>query len=374
MAIDRRYFLKAGAYSTAVSALSAPALFRIASSPAVASDASIGRDFKAAGYPSEHVKGLMAGKIQINGSNVNFDASAIGDLNTHVISGPRTYDFTEIGLIPYIVAFANDDFRAYSLIPVFPLRIFRHKSIFIHADSRISEPADLKGKRVGTTGYSTTSLTAIRGLLQDEYDVRPEEIKWVIARKDSSAKDSGKASAQENVYPDGLNLSFGPEGKDESDLLVDGDVDALFHAAEPRAFREGHPKVRRLFDDPRKAERKYYAKTGIFPIMHAVALRSDLIEKHPWMPKAVFEAYNEAKNMAYADMLQKWYLRTMPWFAQELEATKELMGKNFFPYGVAPNRKALDTMFRYAHEQGFANRQLKIEEVFAPSTFDLSDG
>jgi 4,5-dihydroxyphthalate decarboxylase len=372
--MDRRKFLKASAYSTAASALSAPALLRIASSPAVASDASIGRDFTAAGYPSEHVEGLMTGKIQINGSNVKFDASAIGDLNTHVISGPRTYDFTEIGLIPYIIAFANDDFRAYSLIPVFPLRIFRHKSIFIHADSGISKPADLKGKRVGTPGYSSTSLTSIRGLLQDEYGVRPKDIKWVVSRKDSSAKDSGTTSKQENVYPDGLNLSFGPEGKDESDLLVDGDVDALFHAAEPRAFREGHPKVKRLFEDPRKAEREYYSRTGIFPIMHAVALRSDMIEQHPWMPKAIFNAYSEAKKMTYADMRQKWYLRTMPWFAQELEATRQLMGENFSPYGIAPNRKALDTMFRYAHEQGFANRQLKIEEVFGPSTLDLSDG
>jgi 4,5-dihydroxyphthalate decarboxylase len=256
---------------------------------------------------------------------------------------------------------------------VFPLRIFRHKSIFVHADSGISEPADLKGKRIGTPGYSSTSLTAIRGLLQDEYGIRPEDIKWVVSRKDSSAKDSGTASKQENVFPDGLNLIFGPEGKDESDLLIDGDVDALFHAAEPRAFREGHPKIKRLFEDPRKVEREYYSRTSIFPIMHAVVLRSDLIEQHPWIPKAVFNAYSEAKKMTYADMQQKWYLRTMPWFAQELEATKELMGENFFPYGVAPNRKALDTMFRYAHEQGFANRQLKIEDVFAPSTLGLSD-
>jgi len=319
------------AYATAASTLSAPVLLRIASGPVAAGNASIGRDFQAAGYPSEHVRGLMAGEVQINGSSIMFEPSAIGDLNTHVISGPRTLDFTEVGLIPYIIAFANDNFRAYSLIPVFPLRIFRHKSIFVHVDSGISKPADLKGKRIGTAGYSSTSLTAIRGLLQDEYDVRPQDVIWIISRQDSSAKDSGTASDQENVYPDGLDLSFGPEGKDESDLLIDGDVDALFHAAEPKAFREGHPKVRRLFEDPRKVEQEYYARTGIFPIMHAVAVRSDLIEQNPWIPKAVFDAYREARDMAYADMQQKWYLRTMPWFAQELEDTRELMGGKLLP-------------------------------------------
>ena len=235
--------------------------------------------------PTEHVKGFMSGKVQIKDSNVQFKPGAIGDLNTEVFSNSGTLDFSEIGLVPYIVAFANEDFRAYSLIPVFPLRIFRHKSIFVHTDRGINVPADLKGKRIGTPGYSSTSLVWIRGLLQDEYSVRPEDIEWVVSQKDSSAKDSGKASKHENVFPDGLNVRTGPEGKDESDLLIDGDVDALFHAAEPRAFLEGHPKVKRLFDDPRKVEQEYYKRTGIFPIMHSVAIRNDLIEQYPWLPK-----------------------------------------------------------------------------------------
>jgi 4,5-dihydroxyphthalate decarboxylase len=374
MTIDRRKLLRAGVISAASSTLSVSALVETAGSARAATGGSVGRDLNMAGYPSEHIKGLMNGKVQVKDINVQFRAGAIGDLNTEVFSNSGTLDFSEIGLTPYILAFANDNFRAHSLIPVFPLRIFRHRSIFVHADRGINKPADLKGKRIGTPGYSSTSLTAIRGLLQDEYDVRPEDIEWVVSQKDSSAKDSGKASKQENVFPDGLNVRSGPEGKDESDLLVDGDVDALFHAAEPRAFIEGHAKVKRLFADSRKTEQEYYAKTGIFPIMHAVALRNDLIEQHPWLPEAVFDAYVEAKRMTFAEMRGKWYLRTMPWFAQELEATKDLMGENFFPYGIKPNRKALETMFRYADEQGLASRQLKIEDVFVPSTLDLIDG
>ena len=375
MNVHRREFLKASVYAAASSAVAGPALAR-----AVAADQGTNGgsdkgdiDLKVAGYPFEHVGGLMTGKVQVAGSNVAFQIGKIGDLNTHVFAGPRTLDVTEIGLLPYMLAFANDGFRAYSLIPVFPLRLFRHKSIFVHVDRGIDDPAELRGKRVGTPGYSSTSLTWIRGLLNDEYGVRPEDIEWVISAEDSSTADAGAASKQENVFPTGLSVSVGPAGKDESDLLIDGDVDALFHAAEPRAFVEGNPKIRRLFPDPRKVERDYYAKTGILPIMHAVAIRNDLIEQHPWLPKAVFDAYSEAKGLSYKNMREKWFLRTLPWFAQELEATQELLGENFFPYGIAANRRALETLFRYSHEQGLASRQLKIKEIFEPSTLGLAD-
>lgn len=328
-------------------------------------------DLKVAGYPFEHVKGLMTGKVQIDQRAVNFEVGKIGDLNTHIISGPRILDVTEVGLVPYLLAFANEGFRAYSLIPVFPLRLFRHKSIFVHTDGGIESPAQLKGKRVGTPGYSSTSLTWIRGMLRDEYGIRPEDIEWVLSAKDSSTAASGTASKQENVLPDGLSVRAGPEGKDESDLLIERKVDALFHAAEPRAFVEGHPKIRRLFTDPRQAEQDYFSKTGIFPIMHAVAIRKDLVQRNPGLPQAVFKAYSDSKATAYSDMREKWFLRTLPWFAQELEATEQLMGRNFFPYGIEPNRKTLETLVRYSHEQGLARRELTIEDLFEPSTLKL---
>jgi 4,5-dihydroxyphthalate decarboxylase len=330
-----------------------------------------GAHLAAAGYPFEHVRALMSGEVQIDGRDVTFDVGKIGDLNTNVFSGPQSLDATEIGLTPYIIAFANEGFRDYSLIPVFPLRLFRHKSIFVHTDGGIDHPSNLKGRRVGTPGYSSTSLTWIRGMLSDEYGVRPEDVEWIVSAEDSSAADSGSTSKQENVFPEGLSVSVGPAGKDESDLLLDGDVDALFHAAEPRAFVEGNPRIKRLFLDPRQVERDYFARTGIFPIMHAVAIRNDLIEQDPSLPRTVFEAYSQSKAMAYADMRQKWFLRTLPWFAQELEATQELMGKNFFPYGLEGNRKSLEALFRYSHEQGLASRRLKVEEVFEPSTLEL---
>jgi 4,5-dihydroxyphthalate decarboxylase len=273
-----------------------------------------------------------------------------------------------------MLAFSNEGFRDYALIPVFPLRLFRHKSIFIRTDGGIEKPEDLRGRKIATPGYSSTSLTWIRGLMQHEYGVKPHEIKWVVSSKDSSAKASGGPSKQENVLPKGISISEGPAGKDESDLLVDGDVDALFHAAEPKAYVDGHPKVARLFPDYRKTERAYFAKTGIFPIMHAVAMRKDVIEANPWLPKAVFNAYSQAKRLTY-DYMRKaaWFKDSLPWFGQEFEETRRLMGDNFYSYGIEPNRKALEALFQYSYEQGLAGRKLNIEEIFHPSTLELAE-
>ena len=209
------------------------------------------------GYELDRVAGLIDGRVKVAGCDATFEVAGVGDMNTDVFSGAQTRDVTEIGLHPYMLAYANEGFRDYSLLPVFPLRVFRHKSIFINTNSGIKKPEDLRGRKVATPGFSSTSLTWLRGIMQHEYGVRPDEIEWVVSTKDSSAGVSGKVSKQESVIPEGLKVSQGPAGKDESDLLVDGDVDALFHAAEPRAYTQGHPDVARLFSDYRQTERAY---------------------------------------------------------------------------------------------------------------------
>ena len=332
-----------------------------------------GTDLLAAGYPYNHVKALIDGKASVEGFGLQFELDKIGDLNNHIFEGPQTRAFSEVGLGPFLLAYANDNFRDYSLIPVFPLRTFRHKSIFVRTDAGIEHPSDLKGRRVATPGYSSTSLVWIRGMLQDEYGVRPEDIEWVVSAKDSGAALSGTVSKNENVFPKDLNVATGPAGKDESDLLVDRDVDALFHALEPRAFVEGNPKVKRLFSDLRSVEQDYHKRTGIFPIMHAVAVRNDMVKAFPELPAAIFQAYSDAKAMEYKALKQKWYFETMPWFSSELADTIELMGENFFPYGIEANRKTLEALFRYSNEQGLASHLLTVEDLFVPSTMGLTE-
>jgi len=327
-----------------------------------------------AGYRFDRTEALVDGRIKVEGCDMQFQEAGIGDLNTHVFSGPQKLDVTEIGLHPYMLAFANDGFRDYSLLPIFPLRLFRHRSVFIRTDRGIKKPEDLRGKTIATPGYSSTSLTWIRGIFEEEYGIKPGDVKWIVATKDSSAKDAGKVSQQENVLPEGISISTGPAGKDESDLLESGEVDALFHAGEPRAYIEGHPKVARLFQDYRSIERTFFARTGIFPIMHAVAIKNNTLKQNPWLVDAVFKAYSQAKQVAYGYMARAaWFKGSLPWFGQEFEETRALMGDNYYSYGIEPNRKTLEALFRYSHQQGLCTRQLTIEELFVPASIELSE-
>ena len=322
-----------------------------------------------AGYPFDRVKGLVDGKVKVEGCDTQFEVSNIYKLNAVAMGGNQKWEVQEIGLHPFMLAHANNDFRDYTLIPVFPLRTFRHKSIFIRTDRGITTPEDLRGKTIATAGYSQSSLVWIRGILLHEYGVKPEDMQWIISTKSS---DKGKVSKNESALPEGVPIRFGPEGVDESELLVSGKVDAVFSAKEPQAYIDGHPKIARLFSDYRRVERAYFTKTGIFPIMHAVAIRQDVAQKYPWLPEAVFQAYSQAKQQMYRALQDLgWAMISLPWIGNELEDTQELMGKNFWPYGIEPNRKTLEALFQYSHEQGLAKRKLTIEELFHPSTLKL---
>ena len=366
--LSRREFIKAAAATLgAVTALSVDGI-----PPTHAADKGKGLPISMAGYRFDRTRALIDGQVKLAGCDIQFQESGIGDINTNVFSGPQTLDVTEIGLHPYMMAFANDVFRDYTLLPIFPLRLFRHKSVFIRTDRGIKSPTELRDKTIATAGYSSTSLVWIRGILQDEYGVKPEDIQWIISAKDSSAKDAGKASKQENTFPKGVSIKMGPAGKDESDLLESGEVDALFHAGEPRAYIEGHPKVARLFPDYRTTERAYFAKTGIFPIMHAVAIKKSTVKKHPWLVEAVFQAYSHSKQKAYEYMAKAaWFKDSLPWFGQEFQETRELMGDNYYSYGIKANRKVLEALFRYSHQQGLCSRELTLDELFVPASLDL---
>ncbi len=201
-------------------------------------------------------------------------------------------------------------------------------------------------------------------MLEHEYGVKPEEVRWVLSDEDSSADLAGSRSAQEQMLPDNLEVAYGPAGKSESDLLVDDEVDALFHAAEPKAFVDGDPLVGRLFTDSRTAEHAYFAKTGIFPIMHAVAIRSDVAEANPWLPEAVFRAYATAKQQALQRLRSMgWAMISLPWLGQEAEATRELMGDNYWPYGMETNRITLTALLEYSHEQGLTDRTPSLPQL-----------
>lgn len=327
-----------------------------------------------AGYEYSRVKALVDGEVEVKGCASKFEVTSIGPLNNHAFFGAKSRDVTEIGLIPYILAYSNDGFRDYSLLPIPVLRLFRHKSIFVRTDRGINTPADLRGRKVATVGYSSSGLTHVRGILEEEFGVKPSEIEWISTQKDSGANLTGGVSKWEKVRPDGISITDAPENEDESSLLLSGKVDAIFHPAEPKVYQDRNPLVERLFKDHRTVEREFFERTGVFPIMHTVAIRKRTIEANPWLPKAVFQAYSKAKALDYEYMRRwGWVTDSLPWYGQELNETQQLMGSNFYPYGLEACKAAYETAIRFVNEQGLSKRRVSLEEMFEESSLGLEE-
>lgn len=327
-----------------------------------------------AGYAYNRVRAIVEGSVKIEGCAHQFEVTSIGPLNNHAFFGPQARAVTELGLIPYILAYANDDFRDYLLLPIPILRLFRHKSIFVRTDRGIKTPADLRGKTIATVGYSSSGLTHVRGILQEEYGVSPKDIRWISVSKDSATNLTGGVSNWEKIRPEGVQIIDADPNEDESSLLIKGKVDAILHPAEPKVFQDRDPIVARLFVDHRTVEKEFFKRTGLFPIMHSVAIKREIAEQNPWLPKAVFEAYSKAKQLDYEySQSLGWVMDSLPWYGQELEETCELMGKNFYPYGLQASASSYETAIRYVYDQGLSKRKASLEEMFEKSTLTLQE-
>jgi 4,5-dihydroxyphthalate decarboxylase len=200
-----------------------------------------------------------------------------------------------------------------------------------------------------------------RGFLQDEFGIAAKDINWVQAGLETP----GRRDKFPLNLPEGFPLVSANE-ETLTAMLADGRLDAVMSARPPSCFVNGHPNIRRLFPDYRAAEREYYKRSGLFPIMHAVGIRRDVLEKNRWLAASVYKAFLQAKRIADADLAETTALKIgLPWVTAEFEATRDVMGADFWSYGAAANYKTLSTMARYSYEQGLAVRLLTVEEMFA---------
>ena len=307
----------------------------------------------------DRVRALREGRVGIAGCAVSYSTVTANELFVRNLKH-QEFDVSEMSFSTYITHKSRNAHH-YTAVPVFLSRAFRHSAIFVRSD-RVSSPTGLKGKRVGTPEYLTTMLVWLRGLLSDEYGIAPSDLHW---RLGGVEQPSTKAGASDQVA--GVEIENIPAGKTLSGMLADGEIDAIFSARPPSCFERGAPHVGRLFADTRAVEQAYYKKSGVYPLMHAVGIRNSLVEQHPWMARAVFDAFLKAKELAIAD-LQKLaaFSVTLPWVEAEFRATQAVLGKDIWPYGLEENRKAVETLCRYLHEQGFTARRMQVEELFAP--------
>ncbi|MFL6797222.1 MAG: ABC transporter substrate-binding protein [Xanthobacteraceae bacterium] len=307
--------------------------------------------------PYDRTAALRDGTIQPEGIDLNYIAAQPADIFWRMLQFSE-FEISEMSLSNHATLVSTGQ-RPFVAIPVFPSRVFRHGYIFVNPDKGIRSPADLKGKRGGVPEYTMTAAVYARGMLQHEYGVKPSDVEWVQGRADRLGR----------KLPADIRLTQAPAGTELGDMLERGEIDFMMSANNPLAFRRGSSKVRRLFPNYAEVEKDYYRRTKIYPIMHTVVIRKDVHESNLWVALGMYKALARAKEIAYqtfADMGSPKVCSA--WLQPLIEEEKAIIGEDWFPYGIDANRPTIEALLQYVHEQGLADRRVKLEELFAPST------
>ena len=272
------------------------------------------------------------------------------------------FDIAEMSLSTYVATLDRDP-QPFVALPVYTSRMFRHGGIYINSHAGISSPADLRGKRVGAPEFQLTAGVWIRGILAEHHGVPIDSVTYYTGGQETPGR------IEKGAVETDLDIRRIPAGQTLSQMLAAGEIDALHTPRVPSPFRDGDPRVKRLFDDVIGVEKQYFAATDIFPIMHVVVLRSDVYERHRWVAQSLYKAFLAARDEAYSRIYDSSALRFMePWLIQHLEEARQLLGDDYWSYGLAANEKTLDVFLQYHHEQGLSRRRYQPAELFAAET------
>jgi 4,5-dihydroxyphthalate decarboxylase len=303
---------------------------------------------------SDRTRPILDGRVSVPGVDFVMLPGEPEDIFRRALRD-RAFDVSELSMGSHIVTTARGD-SAYVGVPVFPSRAFRHSAVYVRTDRGISGPADLAGRTIGLPEYQQTAALWVRGVLREHYGVDTRGVAW--------------RTGGERVpiaLPGGLDVR--PLGEDLPAALAAGRLDALIAPRPPAAFEDGSAPVGRLWPDYRAEEIAWRRATGFFPIMHCIAVRRDVAERHPWLPVELFRAFVRARDMALAELRLVNVLRvSMPWAAAAFEEQAAIMGGDPWPYGFARNRDEIAAMVRFAVTDGLAVEAIPPEALFHPST------
>jgi len=314
---------------------------------------------------------LADGTVKIEGADAAFHSARIVTEIFEAMVRDRAYDVSELGMTYFLRTF-EDGASPFLAIPVFPVRSFRHGAIYINKASGIQRPQDLAGKRIGELAlYGHDAGVMPKGILSDDYGVRPEQSRWIVGGIDFPMD---PIDFVPHPVPAGVEVEWAGKDVDLGQMLEAGEIDALIAADVPRCVLEGSPRVGRLFEDYEAVERDYYRRTGVFPIMHAVVVKRELADEQPDLIRAIYQGFCRAKDGMAEQYVKGMTFNNMtmmlPWLTRLIGENKALLGEDWWPYGVGANRAALDAILRYHHEQGLTQRRFTIEEIFVPGLLD----
>jgi 4,5-dihydroxyphthalate decarboxylase len=303
----------------------------------------------------DHTRDLASGHVPVQGATLNVLTLPPEEAFfrfTHF----REWEVSEMSMGKYVSLRSQDD-DGLAAIPVFPSRVFRHSMIYVRDGGGLERPEQLKGKRIGVPEWAQTAVIYARGYLSHQAGVPLDSAEWVQA----GVNEAGRVEKVKLKLPPGVRLRPEPT-RSLNDMLLAGDLDAVLSARPPRSLGSG---IQRLFPDYQTAEEAYYKQTGVFPIMHVIVLRSDVLGRHPWLAMNLYKAFEEAKRRSI-ERLSDITASHAPfaWLAPSAERMKALFGEDFWPYGLEKNRKTLQAFVDFAFEQGVCHRRLALEELF----------
>jgi 4,5-dihydroxyphthalate decarboxylase len=313
----------------------------------------------------DRTRALLEERIRPDGIDLNYLNTPVEETFFRMLRHSE-FDAAEMSLSSYVMSLFRPD-RPFIAIPAFPSRFFRHSCVYVHAGSGIQEPRDLIGKKVGCPEYQMTAPVWIRGILSDEYGVPVNSVVYFTGGEEAP----GRSEKLPLDLPPDIRVERIGHGQTLSSMVARGDIDALYTARMPSSFRSGGGNVKRLFEDFPDVERRYFRRTGVFPIMHTVVVRRTVYDRDPWVAQSLYKAFCAAQQETYEDLSETAALKTMlPWLTAHVEETRREMGDDFWPYGLDHNRGALTTFLRYSYEQGLAKQLLQPEQLFAPETLE----
>ena len=307
----------------------------------------------------DHVRDLESGVVPVEGVDLTALTLPVEEIFFRFLKY-REWHVSELSLAKYVALRAAGD-TSLTAIPVFPSRVCRHSSIFVRRGGP-TDPKELAGARIGVPEWAQTASVYTRALLVHEWGIPLDDVTWLQAGVNTPGREEKVAVEP----PAGVSLTSVPD-RSLDEMLLAGDLDAVFSAHPPESFGRGDGGIVRLFPDFQPLELEYVTRTGIFPIMHITVIRSDVLEAAPWVAGNLLTAFEEAKRRSLERLSEMTASRIpLPWIPSLVEQMRQLLGPDPWPYGVDANRVTLQAFTRWAHEQGVASRLVEPDELFAP--------
>src|SRR5262245_51519596 len=307
----------------------------------------------------DRTRPLMDGRVKPDGIDLDIKVLRPRQSFQRMLDN-KEFQVSELSLASYTALKARGE-CPFVAVPVALSKIFRHSCIYVRKGAGINTPQDLKGRRVGTSQWSSTGLCFMRGFLQHDYGVKAEDMHWFMGGLNSFVE---PPLIPLNL-PGSIRLDFLSAGQTLEKLFDAGELDALLSLYIPNSFLAGAPHVARLFPNFKELEQDYYRRTRIFPIMHIVVVREDIHRAHPWVARSVYQAFRAARDLAVDGLYDTDALRlALPWLIDHVEEARRVFGKDFWPYGLEPNRPTFEASGRYVYEQGLSPRVVSADELF----------